>query len=571
MRRVIKLFLVLLTLLLALWLIWGFLPLGNDSRIFLSLFCLVLAVAWGWRYRREARTEQQPIDEKSLPPEQFAGAVVLVCGASDRLFPAGQAFRETRQGWYIAVSQPEELERLADSFAAARPALIARLSILLAVIPEQWQDADAFNQQLLRWQRAIANSRQAFSGLPPIWCSVWLNAIQDPTENGCCWYSLTHNHESLQVQDNAAVAQAYISWCQQRGAETELPRLSSSLWLQALFSWLNSRVLEVLAIRNHDTPALRPCMLAICTTPVSAVADNLWQQHIAAVTTLPVRPDSQNVPTLPLPDALLAHLPHRHGVSVAMQSWRLAGLLIGIFLLLAMLASWINNQRLIQNVSDHLAIYQRLTGTPAGPKVQAQKQLQRDAGLLDGWQRDGVPIRYSLGLYQGMRLIAPLRASINDWAPPQPVPVINKIVQGPTTLRLDSLSLFDSGKSALKSGSEKVLINALVGIKAKPGWLIVVSGHTDNTGNALLNQTLSIQRAAAVRDWMLSTSDVSESCFAVQGHGASRPIATNDTAAGRALNRRVEISLVPQADACQAAETLPASGVDAGITPSKEN
>ncbi|SQA98070.1 Outer membrane porin F precursor [Cedecea neteri] len=85
------------------------------------------------------------------------------------------------------------------------------------------------------------------------------------------------------------------------------------------------------------------------------------------------------------------------------------------------------------------------------------------------------------------------------------------------------MSLFDSGKSALKAGTTKMLVNSLVGVKAKPGWLIVVSGHTDNTGNPKLNQTLSLKRAEAVRDWMRDTGDVPESCFAVQGYGESRP------------------------------------------------
>ncbi|MNR98853.1 Outer membrane porin F precursor [compost metagenome] len=157
-----------------------------------------------------------------------------------------------------------------------------------------------------------------------------------------------------------------------------------------------------------------------------------------------------------------------------------------------------------------------------------------------------------LGLYQGERLRMPVLDAIRSYVPPPPPPKPQpKPKPVPKIVRLDSMSLFDSGKSVLKVTSTKMLVNSLVGIKAKPGWLIVVAGHTDNTGNPQLNQTLSQQRAEAVRDWMRDTGDVPESCFAVQGYGASRPVATNDTQEGRAANRRVEISLVPQADACQ--------------------
>lgn len=121
----------------------------------------------------------------------------------------------------------------------------------------------------------------------------------------------------------------------------------------------------------------------------------------------------------------------------------------------------------------------------------------------------------------------------------------------PEPVRLDSLALFDAGSATLKPDSTNVLINALVGIKARPGWLIVIAGHTDATGSVEQNQALSQARASAVRDWMQRMGSIADSCFAVQGVGASQPIASNGTEVGRAANRRVDIHLVPQRGACE--------------------
>lgn len=120
----------------------------------------------------------------------------------------------------------------------------------------------------------------------------------------------------------------------------------------------------------------------------------------------------------------------------------------------------------------------------------------------------------------------------------------------PSPVRLDSLALFDAGSAELKPGSTKVLISDLIDIKAQPGWLIVISGHSDDRGNPEQNRQLSHARAAAVRGWMQRMGDIPDSCFVVQGVAASQPIAGNDSESGRAANRRVDISLVPQAGAC---------------------
>lgn len=120
----------------------------------------------------------------------------------------------------------------------------------------------------------------------------------------------------------------------------------------------------------------------------------------------------------------------------------------------------------------------------------------------------------------------------------------------PAPVQLDSLSLFPPGSAQLKPDSTKVLIKALEGIKAEPGWLIEITGHSDTRGSAEQNLELSKARASAVRDWMQAMGDIPDGCFVVQGVGASRPIGDNQTLDGRAANRRVDIRLVPVAGAC---------------------
>ena len=74
--------------------------------------------------------------------------------------------------------------------------------------------------------------------------------------------------------------------------------------------------------------------------------------------------------------------------------------------------------------------------------------------------------------------------------------------------------------------------------------VVEVAGHTDNVGSDAYNQTLSVQRANSVANYLMGKG-LTQQRFIVTGAGESRPIASNDTEAGRAANRRVEITLVP--------------------------
>ena len=100
--------------------------------------------------------------------------------------------------------------------------------------------------------------------------------------------------------------------------------------------------------------------------------------------------------------------------------------------------------------------------------------------------------------------------------------------------------LFDTGKSTLRPEAREKLAKLSGIILAYPGLRLAIEGNTDSVGSAALNQTLSEQRADAVRDY-LEKENIPASSMTSQGFGKTQPVATNDTAQGRQQNRRVEL------------------------------
>ncbi|NGH43215.1 OmpA family protein, partial [Escherichia coli] len=112
MRDNARRLLTILTVILALWLVLGFWLLSIGNQVIFSLCILLAGGAALWRQRRRAVSRQR--SEIVLPPEDFQGAVVLVCGDTDGLFPGRSAHGETRHGWYLRGDSAEQLPRLAQ-------------------------------------------------------------------------------------------------------------------------------------------------------------------------------------------------------------------------------------------------------------------------------------------------------------------------------------------------------------------------------------------------------------------------------------------------------------------------
>jgi outer membrane protein OmpA-like peptidoglycan-associated protein len=110
-------------------------------------------------------------------------------------------------------------------------------------------------------------------------------------------------------------------------------------------------------------------------------------------------------------------------------------------------------------------------------------------------------------------------------------------------IKFDSGILFDSDKSDLKSAAQTNLQNLAISLQKNPLSNILIVGHTDNSGTVDHNLDLSVKRAEAVKSF-IAANNVEPARLTVQGKGESEPIADNNTAEGRALNRRVEIAIV---------------------------
>jgi outer membrane protein OmpA-like peptidoglycan-associated protein len=107
---------------------------------------------------------------------------------------------------------------------------------------------------------------------------------------------------------------------------------------------------------------------------------------------------------------------------------------------------------------------------------------------------------------------------------------------------------FDVGRADIKPNFRTVLDTFASGLVNNPRSNVTIIGHTDSTGSDAVNNPLSLNRAASVRDY-ISGKGVAASRVAIEGRGAREPLVANDTAANKAKNRRVEIFVAEPAPA----------------------
>ena len=105
----------------------------------------------------------------------------------------------------------------------------------------------------------------------------------------------------------------------------------------------------------------------------------------------------------------------------------------------------------------------------------------------------------------------------------------------------DTGILFPTNGTTLSAASKAALDKFAVSLLQNPDTDVTVFGHTDSTGTLAVNERISFERAQAVRNYLETKGIPSARFLKVEGKAYTEPVASNDTAEGRAANRRVEI------------------------------
>ncbi len=557
---------------LSLLLLFVFLPISIGWQLIGSALVVVIAMGILWRMKRyrkvlaSSTTNIAFLTEKLdlLPAKQrYRLPILLVTGSGakdffpDDLSLAHSNILVSSEAVWIYVDEYSHLPIVYDSLIAKWPDMLGRIGIFLALIPEIENEQGILIAKLQAFRQSWVDTSKIAKYSLPVYLSVHIgfnDLIYDEVESIPPQWFQVKNHNLYLLDRYLSPITSWINDSKISTKERER-RLSLQAFLNETKDWIEKVVLSTLADSKQPVAKCMPVAAAIYPVNQETVNNNIIQIQWESLTTMTLPNTRKIQENVSPPDDLVKYMPIAYPFSPI--SSMICGLLIitSLFIMGCLGASFKNNIKLAKQVESDIVFYNSIGMDNYEEKRKALEILKNDRIMLNKYFSQGEPVRLSVGLYHGQQLIEPLNIAISNYVA-KPPEVKEPQVVLPMVIRLDSLSLFETGQSNLKPDSTKILINALVEMQKQintnqeTGWLILIGGHTDSTGNEDKNIQLSLDRAISVRNWFMKTSDMPETCFAIQGYGSKKPLVDNDTVENRAKNRRVEISLVPQMSNC---------------------
>ncbi len=589
---------IVLAATLALAVMWFMLPIGRGGAWTLTavIGIAVLMLLW-WRTRRLSQTREE--SAKALAalgaatadiPVRLRARMPLVLVTGDGL-PAlfnrndEERFAHVGDGAiWMRVDRPKDLPRLAVAVRQWRDGR-APDGVVLSISPALHTGADMLTQQLRLIRQEIADAARALGTRLPGYVAVYQRlttgghsgaqkaVASDPMlargtgSSQTQWYGVSSRTRLIDADRFEPPIRAAEDEGQRIAGGGEAVARAAAL--ASIIGWTQRVVIGALTDRLQPATPLAlfgagwidcgPASPMVQHTPPQGMGTSLgpgqgnpWQRDVEIQTRV-VRGDALASPLpWPFPQPLIEALPRRYWMSPRLTAFAHALALVACAAVVTFCASAKNNEALLTRVGTDLVRYSTIPSAHDAAKRNALQMLVAHRDRLDQYGRTGIPLRLSFGMYRGTELMPALNDAIASYVPPPPPPAV---------VTLDSMSLFDSGRAQLKPGSTRAMVRAIEMIKAHSTRgasfgahpkRILVAGYTDNVGKPDSNLKLSKARAETVRDWLAEVSGIPLTQFAIQGYGETRPIASNDTPEGRAKNRRVEITLVPDLPTTQA-------------------
>ncbi|RQT20696.1 OmpA family protein [Burkholderia contaminans] len=441
---------------------------------------------------------------------------------------------------WLRADRPQDLPRLAVAVRQWRDGH-APDCVVLSIAPGLHANDDTLSQSLRVIRQAVADASRMLGTSLPGYVALYQRlsnadaaTMSAAGESAAQWYGMSTGSVIVDLHRFDAAIDAAES--DAFHADRSLAVAARAAGIASMIGWSRRVVFDPLTDRRQPASPWPLFGAGWIDHGPATGPGKPWEREVRGLTGIaPAALPASPLPW-PLPQPLIDATPRRSWRSPRITAVAHVIAIVACAAIAAICGAAKNNEALMARIGEHLERYNGIPATQDVAKRDALRVLASDRDQLDRYARVGVPIRLSFGTYHGTPLLPVLNEAIASYEPPLPPPAV---------VTLDSMSLFDSGKAQLKTGTTRAMVDALALIKAHPGKRVLVAGYADDQGRPDRNLKLSIDRASAVRDWLVEASGIPPTQFAIQGYGDTRPVADNATPEGRAKNRRVEITLVP--------------------------
>lgn len=468
-------------------------------------------------------------------------ATVIVAGPRATLLfdEAAHAREGGRKRWssgiaWVLASTPDELIRLLNEASRGE----ADCAVLLPIVPAG-SDEMAMRGEWKAWRLAVAHRAVLGARPVPVYAAVYacLGARGDEPAP-----SLGVLSEDARPQDRIGLrqaAQALRASSMRHPANANLLRGRFAL---TVLDWASEAALLAAVEEIANTPPFFLAGLLLVDAGTTVRNPSAWLSWVAARTGLH--------PRLPPPRRGALALPSlRFGTKHGGGAWSVAGgdaqwprrlarvgllaaTAVAAVSLLAGIPYWRVHQE-IRRLDVAVSRYEAVPADRIFAKCDALLRVEADYAELNRRLAQGGLRAWAHELADAHRARARMASAIAQYRPPR------------TSLRLDSTATFEPGNARVRRAAvQQMLEPAAILLRANPDLRVRIVGHTDSTGKPQDNQALSLARAQAVRDELVSMSGADPEHFEVVGRAATQPRADNASSSGRAQNRRVEIVLM---------------------------